>query len=75
MQVQKVYQVLVMAYHKQEVPKHTKYFNTESEALTHKDVLSGYLWNTAVSFEVKPVYVVDDGTTKFLLNGNFVTLG
>jgi hypothetical protein len=74
MQVEKIYQVLVKAYHKQEVPKHTKYFDTEEKANIHKQELSGYLWNTSVSIEVKPVYSVNDGNIKYLLNGTFVSL-
>jgi hypothetical protein len=74
MQVEKVYQVLVKAYHKQEVPKHTKYFDTEEKANIHKEELLSYIWNTSVSVEVIPVYSVIDGNTKYILNGSYVTV-
>jgi hypothetical protein len=74
MELEKMYQVLVKAYHKQEVPKHTKYFSTEAEANSHKEELEGYLWNVPVNIEVNSVFVVIDGDKKYLLTGNFIKI-
>jgi hypothetical protein len=74
MQVEKVYQVVVKVYHKQEVPKFTKYFDTEAKAIEYKSEISDKVWNTPVVIEIVEKYIVDDGFSKFVLNGTFVNV-
>lgn len=74
MQVQKVFQVQVQAYRKQEVPKFTKYFDQEAAALTYQEEMKSHLWNTPVDVVVHPVYVVFDENARYVLNGSFVQL-
>ena len=75
MDIHKAYQVRVVAYHKQIVPKHTKNFESEEKALAYKDVLSKeVIWNTSVSVDIVPIFFVKDEKRLFMLNGEFVNI-
>jgi len=71
--LKKGYQVLVKAYHKQIVPKHTKIFENIEQATAYKDIITKeVIWNSAVNVEIVEIYYVDDSINKFMLSGQFI---
>jgi len=76
--LKKCFRVIVKAYHTQIVPKHTKIFESEEQAVEYKEILSKeVIWNTAVSVEIEHVFMVQDTDTtdkNFLLEGEFVRI-
>ena len=75
MNVNKGFEVRVLAYHKHVVPKHTKIFDDEVKANAYKDILTKeVIWNTAVTIKVSEVYYVFDQEKKYLLSGDFVNI-
>lgn len=75
MNVNKAYQVQVKAYKTKLVPKHTKIFDTEEKALSYKTELeNNVMWNTPVSIETVSVYLINDGNTNYLLQGNYISV-